>query len=71
MSAQKWMPISTAPRDGTIILATHIEDPEVVFSVWFEQAPADRCFYSAADQMPCEPSHWMPMFEPPAVENAA
>ena len=64
----KWQPIETAPRDGTVILATWIVNKRrgkwtiqpVIFScgVWLHAWDED-------EDLPLEPTHWMPLPEPP------
>ena len=64
----KWKPIETAPRDGTVILATWIVNKRrgkwtvqpVIFScgVWLHAWDEDA-------DLPLGPTHWMPLPEPP------
>ena len=60
-----WQPISTAPRDGTVILLYWRQDgDDMVQSGWWESGINDRCWY-AADNERCRPTHWQPLAPPP------
>lgn len=78
--ANKWMPIESAPRDETRVLV-HIPgrlEPQIAwFGLDWNAAPGDEpCWlYGTGDDFscgfyfcPCEPSHWMPLPEPPDGE---
>lgn len=66
----EWMPIESAPRDGTGILAmsTHLSSARggapVMHSVEFDGDTS--CFLIAEDGWPFyDATHWMPLPEPP------
>lgn len=57
----EWMPITSAPKDGTAILVVTI-GRQIDIAV-FDQPRLDFIdyFYKAR----CKPTHWMPLPEPP------
>jgi hypothetical protein len=66
-----WQPIATAPKDGSVILLYWRKDGgDMVQSGWWENAPADRCWY-AADNERCRPTHWQPLPAAPRAEDQA
>lgn len=65
-----WQPISSAPKDGTIILLFWKQDgDDIVQSGWWENGINDRCWY-AADNEQCRPSDWMPLPASPLAQEA-
>ncbi len=64
-----WLPIASAPRDGTIVLLTSHRDPEVVTSGWYERGAFDRRWYSCQDHADIQPTHWRPLPPPPSQEG--
>lgn len=65
----KWMPIETAPKDGTPVL---IFDNPIVVAAYFDTAPKDSGGQTWRMQGMCEwfdPSHWMPLPPPPTDEQ--
>ncbi len=67
-----WQPIETAPKDSEEILAIELFDaPETggVYCVvsWVNGAWRDHSDMGAAGLDPFEPTHWMPLPEPPKV----
>jgi len=63
----QWQPIETAPKDGTVILATlpgsNVPQP-IRFSLHGWRIEWDDWILSEEDH----PTHWMPCPEPPEVE---
>lgn len=66
----EWQPIETAPKDGTRILAWDGRSIHVAYWGW--DNPANRlawlgghCRIDHIDQ----PTHWMPLPEPPRQEE--
>lgn len=60
--SQQWEPIKTAPKDGTRILM--VSAPwNTVRIAWFDE-PHDSWTYSSVH----EPTHWMPLPDPPKAE---
>ena len=55
LDAEKWMPIETAPQDGTRVLLWAESKCRVGYWVYY---PADA-------QNPVAPTHWMPLPPPP------
>lgn len=67
-----WRPIETAPRDGTWFLAvwndsrlTAVSTPAYGVIMW------DGDEWREADDIVSEPTHWLPLPTPPAVEGEA
>lgn len=70
----KWQPISTAKKDGNPILATWLDTwpdhPDICAIFWNESR--ERWCYSRTAWI-CvgyEPTHWMPLPEPPKEHEA-
>lgn len=71
----EWQDISTAPRDGTEILAyTTLFGGRVTMAVWdsdkYAKVPKPRfisreSIYGRADLLKSPPTHWMPLPNPP------
>jgi hypothetical protein len=72
--ASQWMPIKTAPRNGSrLLLAADWTDKlkvkQVAYGHWYELGP-----YWAYDgyqfgNPECQPTHWRPLPPPPAKET--
>jgi hypothetical protein len=70
-TVNSWQPMTSAPRDGTLVLLgarLHEEEPAIVAG-WFEPSPADLCWYDIYSGQ-FYPTHWMPLPEPPEATNA-
>jgi hypothetical protein len=67
--AQRWRPIETAPKDGTSILGYWMggqHDCAIhVTKFW-----RGRWWEPNEDYPQCEPTHWMPLPQPPAIDAA-
>lgn len=67
----EWQPIETAPKDGRELLGVDAEgDMGVMFygmgsGRWLAHAFAWTAYAATRDLVPCEPTHWMPLPEPP------
>lgn len=57
----EWRPIETAPKDGSDILVFHPESREQFVVFWQER----RWYFSPNGALKDDPSHWMPLPEPP------
>lgn len=69
MSEQGWMPIETAPRDGTEI-DLHDGQYRVTDCRWYQYgwaARGDRGWEALEGIL--EPTHWRPLPPPPIKEN--
>jgi len=73
-----WQPIETAPLDTVILGASHIIGdswgiwqirilPQGVVNAWTME-PMD---FRGSPPLPFEPTHWMPLPEPPALKGDA
>lgn len=70
---QKWQPIETAPKDGTYVLLFY--DGYIIMGGWNLQAVSEKyaswdfispiCTCCEGTRVDIEPTHWMPMSEPP------
>ena len=59
----KWQPIETAPKDRTEILAVRDKEIKIVF--WYPHLKEWGSQEDWADDGTWEPTHWMPLPEPP------
>lgn len=59
-----WQPIETAPRDETPVLVAYRDAWMTVAAFW----PCNMCWteITASGRKLNEPTHWMPLPEPPA-----
>jgi hypothetical protein len=65
----EWMPIDSAPRDGGDFLAYSASRKEcgvAYFIVTFTEFPSLICNNSYGESF--NPTHWMPLPEPPEVK---
>ena len=64
-----WRPIATAPKDGTwlLLFTPDATEPRIYVGAWAEFENYDACWVEnyCDDPLPAEPSHWMPLPEPP------
>ena len=61
----KWQPIETAPKDGTVVLAfTASEGRRAMWPAYYKEDSGDWTQVSGPF---IQPTHWMPMPEPPPV----
>jgi len=62
----EWQPIETAPKDGAEILGWSSISSEAYVMWW--SAPHGDWVWGINDlnDMFCDPTHWMPLPEPPA-----
>ena len=56
-----WQPIETAPKDGTRVIVLE-GDGDVSLADFYD----GRWFYSVAHDEMFDPTHWMPLPDPPA-----
>ena len=64
-----WQPIESAPKDGTRVLAFANDFIETMFwtvSVWVSSGGAWVNDVNRSDTYEFNPTHWMPLPEPPA-----
>lgn len=71
---QRWLPIDTAPKDGTWILVCRRGElycengftPLVaMFGIYHPNAKGDGCWRDTNRHKTYEPTHWMPLPSPP------
>ncbi|MGO1160406.1 dATP/dGTP pyrophosphohydrolase domain-containing protein [Brucella sp. C7-11G] len=71
--ADGWLPIETAPKDGTIVLLGW-NDPDTneigAVAGWYEDGSADKCWYDQYHE-PVTVTHWMPLRPLPASPGAS
>ena len=60
----KWQPIETAPMDGEVILI-YLDGNWIASSRWVK-TPNGKCWDFGLSK--AEPTHWMPLPEPPEEE---
>jgi hypothetical protein len=66
----EWMPIETAPKDGTTVLTyrpttpPHFEGMHWVDGDWYWSYDGD-----GPDHCSVQPTHWMPILPPPPKEQ--
>lgn len=61
----EWMPIESAPRDGTEVLVTNYSVPGGFYSVTFAQWVASRGVWWGRGHLPEYPTYWQPVPAPP------
>lgn len=62
----EWMPIETAPKDGTRVLLYRGGFAESMAVAWFSCMEFnDDCWIPMNGSVFPEPTHWMPLPEPP------
>jgi Protein of unknown function (DUF551) len=68
----EWQPIESAPKDGTKIILAFIREhwkPIVTVGAWIDDAPISTnewMAWTSIGLIGCiEPTHWMPLPEPP------
>lgn len=63
VDGDRWLPIESAPKDGTIVLLGW-NDPDIneigAVAGWYENGPADKCWYDQYHE-PVTATHWMPL----------
>jgi hypothetical protein len=64
-----WQPIETAPRDGTTVLLYFPDagKSQIDVGYWIEWEVGDANWSNewTDAEIDCDPSHWMPLPEPP------
>ena len=68
----EWRDISSAPKDGTRVLA--VVDGDVRVVSWGKTSHVPIYGFCLADQGPedfdiCDPTHWMPLPAPPTEQE--
>ena len=61
----KWQPIETAPKDGISILVALSRHNESITTVYWDSYWSLNIAGSYAEDDEVEPTHWMPLPEPP------
>lgn len=75
MSAAKWRPIETAPKDEAVLIFIPGTEPALEIEIAHcSSDDPDGDWYPAtwplASPIDMPPSHWMPLPSPPALANA-
>lgn len=70
-----WMPIASAPKDGTTILAVWKDDNRITMIEWFNVAGVDGSWSQAVPGLGADHgysddafTHWMLLPEPPKLD---
>lgn len=61
-----WQPIETAPKDGTLIIGC-LAPWDYVNVVYYTKVDGTLNWFNPCDEVICNPTHWMPLPEPPAL----
>jgi len=68
-----WQPIETAPKDGKrFLIWSAIDGMEIGYwstSLWVKKGGAWIIYEARSDTIELEPTHWMPLPEPPKGEK--
>ena len=66
-----WQDISTAPKDGTPIIALRVgQDARMASIIYWDGPSAEWAGRNGEDErriVKAQPTHWMPLPEPPAA----
>ena len=62
-ASQEWRPISSAPKDINIFVSV----PTVIYPLIMKKRP--HCFIYEGQQTLMQPTHWMPLPNPPKSEE--
>lgn len=64
-----WRPIATAPKDGTLVLVRGLKSEIVATAKYDASYARPWCDWDWDDPLPYyeEPTHWMPLPDPPVV----
>lgn len=64
-----WMPIETAPKDGTPFLAYQRNGGPDLYPCWFVNDQYEGAFWQNDYDNEPSPSHWRPLPAPPSHEE--
>ena len=71
VKAERWQPIETAPKDGSRLLVTRApftgKAPYKI--VWWSSSTPKGWRWRLSKLVRFNPTHWMPLPEPPAIRN--
>lgn len=68
-SCAEWQPIETAPKDGTRIIVSKVNGPVWCNVNWRHMIRKPDRWDSFVGAVPFEPTHWMPLPEPPDTKQ--
>ena len=68
--SSEWMPIETAPKDGTHIIVGRPGKPVWAGVRWRVMLRGRSRWDSFVGPVPFEPTHWMPLPDAPEVPHA-
>ena len=60
-----WLPIDTAPKDGTVVLAFERNHSPDYYPCWFKQYMYEGAFWQNDYDSDPQPTHWQPLPKPP------
>jgi len=65
----EWLPIDTAPKDGTKVLVCnqyHYQPESAYFGTYHQNANGKKCWRSCNMGTKLNPTHWMKLPPPPS-----
>lgn len=65
----QWRSIDTAPKDGTLILGISARDPQRPYPMRIAETIKGQRWHNVAANYWAEPTHWMPLPEPPSEQE--
>ncbi len=67
---QQWLPIETAPKDGSkILISGGYSSPAVTIGRWAKDMKSPHWRDDKLGRYPITPLHWMPLPTPPTTEH--
>lgn len=68
LAEREWRPIDTAPKDVTVVLLYRYRRGSLSWSIcYWDAEQCDWVKYDSPDSSFTDPTHWMPLPEPPST----